>query len=84
MSDFQREDFLPPEDQCFASVGWCCQTLQITPRQLLVLMEAAGVRFVRMIDATGYIDGDGFRAVTKKAAEIHDEIKSVSTSHERN
>jgi hypothetical protein len=70
---------LSPTDlsRCFYSAGAVCQHLQITPAQLRVCMEDSSVRFVQIIDATAYLDGNGFQAVAAKAAEVRNEIASV-------
>jgi hypothetical protein len=77
-------NLMPGDDQCFASVGYVCGFLQITPGQLGVLMDAAGVRFAKAVDGVPYLDGAGFEAVTAKGREVVDEIKSAATSHQRN
>lgn len=62
--------FAPPNDSMFYSVGATCQKLGINPAQLAILLEAAEVRFAKLIDGVPYLDGDGYLAVNQKAAEV--------------
>lgn len=64
----------------FYSFGYACQSLQIAPGQLGVLMEAAGVKFAQVIDGVPMLDGHGFLAVVDKLKEVADEIKAVEAS----
>lgn len=69
---------LPPVDRQFFGPGYSCQLLQVTPGQLKVLMEAAGVEFVATLDAVPLIDGVGMQALVNKANELRAEIADAA------
>lgn len=74
---------LPPVDKQFFGPGYSCQLLQVTPGQLRVLMEAAGVAFVASIDGTPLIDGAGMQALVDKANELRAEIADAASKVEK-
>jgi hypothetical protein len=84
MSDLDINQFAPPKEHRFYGPAAVCGTLSITPGQLAVLMEAAGVRFARIIDHVPYVDGNGFDAIAAKCRDVRKEIHDVLESAEHN
>lgn len=70
-------EMLPIKDRQLFSVGYCCQLLQITPGQLVVLMEDTTVLPAWIIDSVAYFDGDGVQVLVNKANQLRKEIQAA-------
>jgi hypothetical protein len=70
------DDLMPPAERRYFSIGACCQTMDITPGQLKVVMDEVGLRFDRCIDAVPYVDGRQYEAIFAKCIELRESIST--------
>jgi len=79
--------FRPEPQDCWYSVGYSCEALQVVPGQLAVMMEECDVAFRRQVDGVGQIRGDDFLKLLDLRSQIHEEFSEAAekiAAHQNN